>query len=260
MTDDAPPSASTTRRDVLKSSGALGGLELLGLGSRASETADDVAGPADVTHLVEVGQEISFVDDGDHSTILRRHFDSPPPYHVDADRGTVRVPLHSSLSETSRSRLAAVDVAVRTARPRPGHDDTVTAGGLAEQTVRVETVPRDLGSAYRFTDRSVLAGPLELRYPRVTRDGDAVRVERDGDRQRVELGTERSVAGAERTATFETRQVTDEPVDRPGLSDERAPLETDHGTIETTVVPVVRVRNLGPLTVRDRGSGERGRQ
>ncbi|GGN98856.1 hypothetical protein [Haloarcula pellucida] len=245
MSDDP---VSVTRRDVVRTGGVLGGSSLLGVVGTAS------AGTT--TRVVEVAAEFA-VDAPEDVRLRTLHVDGAPPYRVATDDGLLVSDPYGPLTAADRSLLDDAAFVVRDAVGVAASGDRL-ATTLTARDETVRRLPRRLAPDYRAAYAVRLAAPLDVRVPSVTRVGEAARVTLGSDRYRVPPGETLTLERPERTVTVERRTVREadgasglaaDTGDPAALADVPPAVETGTAELHTAVTPVVRVRNLGRLTV-----------
>lgn len=241
MNEQNQSSIDTTRREVIKTSGAIGGINLLGISSRINSTSP--------THLIELCHEFDLMGDEDESTISVLHFDSAPPYQVDRKEGRLVTNPYSNLSEETISKLETSGFAIRRGTQQSGRPVAVAQAQSPQKELDVDKIPRTREPDYRASYQYRLAESTRIKYPEIVQSGRDAVARLGGSVHPVGVGEELSINLEKRVVKFKTMEVKDTKIKREGVPSEQRPLKKETGVMEAEITPIVKIRNLGELTV-----------
>lgn len=235
MVENTNSTVHTSRRDVLKTSGAIAGLNIIGV--VPSEELGDVS-----SHLTEVGYEYTPVSDIKRSTLPVIHTDFSPPYHVDhANKNLITNPYGDP---TGRAEQVLKDnrFIVRGKKYHAGKSTLFT-----ERTDRLTyLMERDFRRTYTLN----LIDPVPEHEVTVYRENADTIVTTDSIRERVRPNEEIRTKLDPIDVVVETIEVLDKKVQNDSIAEFRRPLQKKREVKTVSLTPKLRVRNLGKMTVQ----------
>lgn len=241
---------SVSRRKVLKSSGALAGMNLVGV------VPDRSSSPIE-THIVEVGVEYSVETSIDESKLPVVHFDMASDYRVDPSSKSAITNPYADNHAIAVLAMDENDFLVHANQYQPGGGQLFT-----EQTTQLtHSMEPDFRSTYRLQTLQ----PVDQHTVSVDRDGEAAIVKAPGVDESIPTtigsdGRRREGKGSgmehfrsklpEKEVDVEITKILDERVSNPDVKERHRPLKKQKEKRTITVRPELRVRNLGKIPIQ----------
>ena len=220
-----------TRRKALKLTGLASGVGLAGLAT-GKQTGNKL-------RLVEAEIEYELPDGPSYHLF---HHDSPAPYHVDEDRGVVKI---TELTPNAlREKLSSDKPVVR-------DQDSENAGTAQLGNKQIKRLPLAFSTRSRLAKTVPLAEPVSLPSVRVRPNKSKAKIETPAGTQEISPGNTLETELPSHEVVANTITILDEKSTDPSIPPHRRGLKEEYGTVKVTAIPTLRVRDYGKMAVKE---------